>query len=198
MRYRLVDIVHAKKKSIKVPSTWYGVLSTWFFVGKIPMAPGTMGAIAAYPIFVFLLKKSANLQQATTLLWISSIVLLIGGLIAVDKFQKETKTIDHSCVVIDEVVGQLLTLAISYPFLYKTMIWISPYTSYSSHTLAFVGALVTFRFYDIYKPLGIKSVETYLPNTFGVMLDDVLAAIYASATLYMFYGVMSFMNYLAV
>jgi phosphatidylglycerophosphatase A len=162
------------------------------------MAPGTMGAIAAYPIFVFLLKKSANLQQATTLLWISSIVLLIGGLIAVDKFQKETKTIDHSCVVIDEVVGQLLTLAISYPFLYKTMIWISPYTSYSSHTLAFVGALVTFRFYDIYKPLGIKSVETYLPNTFGVMLDDVLAAIYASATLYMFYGVMSFMNYLAV
>ena len=52
-RYSLNHILNAKKIKFKVPFSWYSVISTWFYIGKLP-APGTCGSIAVYPLYYFI------------------------------------------------------------------------------------------------------------------------------------------------
>ncbi len=95
-----------------------------------------------------------------TLIW----MLLLVGLWSTAKVQPYWGK-DPSTVVIDEVLGQAIALF--------AIPW-HPYTV--------IGALILFRFFDIAKPLGIRRMEK-LPGAWGVMLDDVLAGIYANIVL---------------
>ena len=190
-RFGLNHLVNANKIKFKVPFSWYSIISTWFYIGKLP-APGTFGSIAAYPIFYYILMHSPSSSNAQDKLLLTILVLFIIGLIAVKKFQKTTNTYDHSYIVIDEVIGQLLTLYIS-------LNWLSHLShliplNISEKNLIFLIALATFRYFDIKKPLIIDYVNRKYKGAFGVIFDDILAAIFASISIYVVYLIANLFN----
>ncbi|MFK7761312.1 MAG: phosphatidylglycerophosphatase A [Candidatus Midichloriaceae bacterium] len=190
-KFSLNHLVKANKIKFKVPFSWYSIISTWFYIGKLP-APGTFGSIAAYPIFYYILMHSPSSSNAQDKLLLTILVLFIIGLIAVKKFQKTTNTYDHSYIVIDEVIGQLLTLYIS-------LNWLSHIShliplNISEKNLIFLIALATFRYFDIKKPLIIDYVNRKYKGAFGVIFDDILAAIFASVSIYVVYLVANLFN----
>ena len=128
---------------------------------------------------------SYSFANAKSQLLLTALVLLVVGLIAVKKFQKATNTYDHSYIVIDEVIGQLLTLCISLDWLFHLSSLIP--ANISSKNLSFLIALVTFRYFDIKKPLIIDYVNRKYKGAFGVIFDDILAAIFASISIYVVY-----------
>lgn len=190
-KFSLNHLVKANKIKFKVPFSWYSIISTWFYIGKLP-APGTFGSIAAYPIFYYILMHSPSSSNAQDKLLLTILVLFIIGLIAVKKFQKTTNTYDHSYIIIDEVIGQLLTLYIS-------LNWLSHIShliplNISEKNLIFLIALATFRYFDIKKPLIIDYVNRKYKGAFGVIFDDILAAIFASVSIYVVYLVANLFN----
>ncbi len=181
-RFSLNYIVNARKVRFKIPFTRYSIISTWFFVGKIPGSPGTFGSIASYPLYYYILMHSYSYSDAKNCLLLSAVFLFIIGFFAIKKFQKATNTYDHSYVVIDEVIGQLLTVYISFDLIFN-MAYMLPFYM-PSYSIAFVVALVPFRYFDIKKPLIIDYINRKYKGAFGVILDDILAAIFASVALY--------------
>ena len=190
-KFSLNHFVNANKIKFKVPFSWYSIISTWFYIGKLP-APGTFGSIAAYPIFYYILMNSYSLTNAKSKLLLTTLVLFIIGLIAVKKFQKTTNTYDHSYIVIDEVIGQLLTLYISLDWLFHLSNLIP--VNISKNNLTFLIALVTFRYFDIKKPFIIDYVNRKYKGAFGVIFDDILAAIFASISIYVVYLIANLFN----
>ena len=190
-KFSLNHLVNANKIKFKVPFSWYSIISTWFYIGKLP-APGTFGSIAAYPIFYYILMHSDSFTNAKSKLLLTILVLFIIGLIAVKKFQKTTNTYDHSYIVIDEVIGQLLTLYISLDWLFHLSHFIP--INISKNNLTFLIALATFRYFDIKKPLIIDYVNRKYKGAFGVIFDDILAAIFASVSIYVVYLVANLFN----
>ena len=133
-------------------------LATLGFVGYLP-APGTMGTIASLPLAYYL--SFLSVQWQTVILCITFILsyFIIAG--ALKEFNKS----DPSQIVLDEVVGCLITF----------------YCIQYSYTAFFIG-FVLFRLFDIFKPLGIKRFEA-LPGASGVLLDDCVAGMFAHVIL---------------
>lgn len=133
-----------------------GLFATFLGVGFIPIAPGTIAAFitaAAYKYFLF--KFS---WPVYVLLMIS---VFIAGSIASSKYAKTINKKDPRTVVIDEVLGQLIPLLLLPP-----------------EWGLIIAVFFLFRFFDILKPLFIRKTENF-PWGWGIMLDDVLAGIYA-------------------
>jgi phosphatidylglycerophosphatase A len=131
------------------------VLATWFGCGLVPFASGTFGTLAAVPLIHVL--NSLGIRS-------SVFMLLIAVAIAVwssDQTQALLKKKDPSEVVVDEVAGFLLTMALL------------PYT-----WLSLCLGFFLFRFFDVLKPFPIKHLEK-LKGGFGIVMDDLLAGIYA-------------------
>lgn len=124
---------------------------------------GTLAAIVTCPFIYWLWQYPAAVSNPWYLVVITILVTLIGIYVG-DKVEPEWGK-DSSRVVIDEVAGMLIT-----------MIWV-PANIY----FLLIG-LVLFRFFDILKPLGIRKLEA-LPGGTGVMMDDVLAGVYANIVL---------------
>ena len=139
-----------------------------------------------------ILMNSYSFANAKSKLLLTVLVLFIVGLIAVKKFQKTTNTYDHSYIVIDEVIGQLLTLFISLDWLFHLSNLIP--INISKNNLSFLIALATFRYFDIKKPLIIDYVNRKYKGAFGVIFDDILAAIFASISIYVVYLVANLFN----
>jgi phosphatidylglycerophosphatase A len=139
------------------------VIGTWFGAGLAPKAPGTWGSIAALP-FAWAIQYwagSAGLVLAATL------VFLIGWA-ASNRLVKTSGIEDPQSIVVDEVVGQWLTLAcgpLSIP--------------------AYLIGLLLFRAADITKPFPAGWADRRVGGGLGVMLDDVLAAIYSGLGLWL-------------
>ncbi len=189
-------ITHAKYMKMKIPFSLYTLIATWFFVGRIGIASGTLGSLAFYPLYYLILLHSADNSQVVTYLWITTIVLFLLGQWAITVFQDKTKTFDHSCIVIDEVIGMSLTLAISFQWLLALSGNYSILFGIPSANLTFFIAFIVFRFFDIRKPLFIRYVDRYYKNPFGVILDDLLAACFASFIFYILYQMYDFFRFL--
>ncbi len=133
-------------------------------LGFSPIAPGTAGALGGCLI-------ACLLQQYTPFLLPSLIFLIVLffflGVYSSGKLEKEWGK-DPSKVVIDEVVGMWIAL------LMIPSGWM--------YTLA---AFILFRFFDIYKPLFIRKAEN-LKGGWGIMMDDVVAGIYANVLIQLF------------
>ncbi len=170
-----------RKERFVLTCTLYNIICTWFFVGKFPKLPGTIGSLATYPIFYLVLINSSSFNSAKQSFLIIATILFAISLWAISKFQSVTKTQDHSYIVIDEVIGQLLTiyLALDEIFYLADIIYINLNYSF----LAFLIAMIPFRFFDIAKPLMIGWINDKMKGTLGVILDDVLAAIFAAFSL---------------
>ncbi|MBL79824.1 MAG: phosphatidylglycerophosphatase A [Nitrosomonadaceae bacterium] len=120
------------------------------------VAPGTMGTLVAYPLFVLL---NQHLEPMQFLLVIG--VMFSVGIWACGLTGKILKAHDHGGIVWDEIVAFLLVLF----FTPDNIVW-----------QAF--AFLLFRLFDIYKPQPIRYYDKKLSSGFGVMFDDMLAAFY--------------------
>ena len=127
--------------------------ATFFFLGKLPIAPGTWGSLGALILWIFL-PLSYSLQL------IIIVLFFIIGVISSNKMAIEMHDHDPSEVVIDEAVGMGIAL------------FMLPH-SIAMYTMAFI----LFRIFDILKPSFIYQIEN-LPGGWGIMLDDVCAGIF--------------------
>ena len=132
-------------------------LSFGFGSGLAPKAPGTFGTIVGLPLFWLIAHYAFNTQ-----LMIISLLFLI-GIYCCGKTGKALGVADHGAIVWDEIVAIMLVLA----------------AIQASNLADWVLAFVLFRLFDIWKPFPIKQFDAKLKNGFGVMFDDLLAAIYA-------------------
>jgi len=133
---------------------------TFFYSGLSPKAPGTVGTVAGLVVGVLLLFV---LPKGT--LFTAALALFIVGVMETNKYEAKYETHDPKEIVIDEVVGIWIVLAMV-PF-----DWIS----------ILLGFLF-FRLYDIFKPSVIGRVDRKVKGGMGVMLDDVLAGFFAGIT----------------
>lgn len=133
------------------------VIASYFYVGFVPVIPGTFGSLAAFSLYFVLISFN---QWRLYVLGVTLISAL--GIWAASKVEKDSKIVDPSFVVIDEVAGQLITFFLI-PF---------------SWVYLFIGFLL-FRAFDILKPFPARQAEE-LPGGWGIMLDDIFAGIYAN------------------
>lgn len=143
------------------------LLATFFGAGLSPKAPGTAGSLAALPVAALIHWTLGiyALAVATVLIfflgwWISGKYLLLSA-----------KSGDPKEVVIDEVAGQWLTLCL------MPLMYIGPPEGWMPWLYA--ASFAAFRLFDIWKPWPISWADRKLDNAFGIMFDDILAAIYA-------------------
>ena len=132
-----------------------------FGAGLVPVAPGTAGTLVAYPIF-FLLFGALGLWALLAVV----ATLFALGVWACAVTGRHLGVVDHGAIVWDEVVAMLLVLVFT-PF------------GWAWYGIAFA----LFRVMDIWKPFPIRLADRKIKNGFGVMFDDLLAAIYSIAIL---------------
>jgi phosphatidylglycerophosphatase A len=148
---------------------------TFFYCGKIKKAPGTFASFVALLLW-FILEKLFYMWQVTiysqNIFWTIFLAsAFIYGCIAIASYTRQFGQIDHQTVVLDEVVGQILTL--QFTFLQLSEKYFSDILLIIFH-LAF--CFILFRFFDITKP-SIIGYADRIKNGFGVMFDDLLCAI---------------------
>lgn len=127
--------------------------------GLAPIAPGTFGTLIGIPVFLVMPKN----------IWIYLAVLCVLFAVGVWCCQSAADYLqvhDHPGIVWDEVVGYLVTM-IAVP---KSLIWI-------------VVGFIVFRFFDILKPWPISYIDREMHGGLGIMLDDVVAALFAAITM---------------
>ena len=147
-------------KEINHKNKFFISLATVFGVGRIPKAPGTWGSLVTLPLAFLLLKLGPIIYM------ISTLILIILSIFAADQYENQSATHDSKEIVIDEVVGMLVT-----------MTWL-PITWQS-----FVASFVLFRFFDILKPFPISYFDRKVPGGFGVVVDDLVAGMIANVIL---------------
>jgi phosphatidylglycerophosphatase A len=160
--------VHGKKSSVNLEIFkeigWKkrGILffATWFYTGLIPFAPGTWGSIAALP-FAALANSLGPLSSSLSIALMLIVSIPVSGM-AAEIMRME----DPSSVVIDEVAGIFVTL-----FLIPVS-WMS----------VIIG-FILFRIFDILKPFPVGLIDKKLHGGTGIVLDDVMAGIYANVGL---------------
>jgi len=138
-------------------------IGTWFGAGLAPRAPGTWGSIAALP-FAWAIQYWAG---SAGLVLAAMLVFLVGWAVS-NRLVDASGIEDPQSIVIDEVVGQWLTLAcgpLSLP--------------------AYLVGLLLFRVADITKPFPAGWADRRVGGGLGVMLDDVLAALYSGFGLWL-------------
>ena len=138
--------------------------ATWFGVGKFPKSPGTAGTVATLPLVYLLSYLGPLFYMSITFL------MLIVGIAACEAYQKNYGVQDHQEIVIDEVLGFLIT-----------MVWI-PLT-----WQAILIGFALFRLLDITKPLFIGYLDRKIHGGLGVIIDDVAAGVIASIILQVMY-----------
>jgi phosphatidylglycerophosphatase A len=130
-------------------------------LGLIPKAPGTFGTLLGIPLFFLFQLGSWKIYLAATLL-----IFFIGWW-ASCQGEIDYGQHDDSRIVIDEVLGYLVTM-----FMVPQVL-----------PLGFIWGFVLFRLFDIWKPGPIGYLDRHCPGGLGVMLDDALAGIFAWVTL---------------
>jgi len=131
-------------------------IATGLYSGMAPKAPGTWGS--AFALLPWLFCRNLNLPSY---LGVLAFIFLIGFLSA-GSAEKILDTPDPGCIVIDEILGMFITLTLA-----------------PNHPAAWILGFLLFRLFDIFKPFPISWFDTHLHGGLGIMLDDVIAGIYA-------------------
>lgn len=131
-----------------------------FGAGLAPKAPGTLGTLVGLPLFYALML----LPEASHLVVIA--LLFLVGIPICQNAGDALGVSDHGGIVWDEIVAMMLVLE----FTPRNLWW-------------WAAAFVLFRLFDIWKPFPVRQFDARLKGGFGVMFDDLLAAVYAIAAL---------------
>lgn len=135
-------------------------LATGFFTGFLPTMPGTWGTFGGIPLVIISHRLTTVVQTVVTLVFIAFAVYIAGR--AEILFEDR----DARPIVIDEMAGFLVTL-----------LWLP------LNLLTLFLGFILFRVFDIVKPPPIGTIEKRLQGGLGVVMDDVLAGVFANATL---------------
>lgn len=149
--------VSLNRIALKTPT---GLLAFGFGSGLSPFAPGTMGTIVAIP-FAIALKNLDSFE-----FWLILAATFLLGVWLCGRVSTKLGVHDHGGIVWDEMVGYWLTVA----FIPLQWQWL-------------LAAFLLFRVFDIFKPWPIRQLDESVSGGFGIMIDDVLAAIYSMAVL---------------
>lgn len=139
------------------------LFSTSLYVGFLPKAPGTWGSLFGLFIYWLIFR-----QLPIVYFCLFMLLLLVVGIWATGEYDRLYRKHDASESVIDEVLGQSIVLL--------PLFWPDFHNFYPVFTS--LGAFILFRFFDIVKPFGVWQIQKF-SGGWGIMLDDVLAAIYA-------------------
>ena len=138
------------------------LLATWFGSGLLPKMPGTWGSLAALPFAILIVAWAG-----TWGLLAAAVVATLVGVWAAGVYAARSGQQDPQAVVIDEVAGQWLALV---PVAHDLRLYLV--------------AFLAFRFFDIVKPWPAGRIDRELKGGWGIMLDDVVAGLYAAALTY--------------
>jgi len=138
-------------------------ISTFLGVGYVPLAPGTATSAIAVLLYKLCLHK-----LSWTLYLLTVFVLFFIGVFASSKYSSELNDKDPRRITIDEAVGQLLVLF-----------------RMEENWLLLLASFLLFRFFDVIKIYPIKKIEA-LPQGWGIMLDDIVAALYAGIIIHLY------------
>ncbi|EMG89724.1 phosphatidylglycerophosphatase A family protein [Helicobacter pylori] len=144
---------------------------TLFFSGYSKKAPGTIGSLVALLLGLPILIFSANT------LFLGAIFVGLIAIAQIDKEEEESKVHDSSYIVIDELVGMWLAMAIS--------------------GLSLAGVILSFiffRIYDITKPSLIGRIDKEVKGGLGVVADDALAGVLAGLSALLVINILGFFN----
>ncbi|RVY71623.1 phosphatidylglycerophosphatase A [Helicobacter pylori] len=144
---------------------------TLFFSGYSKKAPGTIGSLVALLLGLPILIFSANT------LFLAAILIGLIAIAQIDKEEEESKIHDSSYIVIDELVGMWLAMAIS--------------------GLSLAGVFLSFiffRIYDITKPSLIGKIDKEVKGGLGVVADDALAGVLAGLSVLLAINILGFFN----
>ncbi|GAA8703679.1 phosphatidylglycerophosphatase A [Helicobacter pylori] len=144
---------------------------TLFFSGYSKKAPGTIGSLVALLLGLPILIFSANT------LFLAAVFVGLIAIAQIDKEEEETKRHDSSYIVIDELVGMWLAMAIS-----------------GLSLAGVVLSFIFFRIYDITKPSLIGRIDKEVKGGLGVVADDALAGVLAGLSALLVISVLGFFN----
>jgi len=143
------------------------IFTTLFGIGYSPIAPGTIGSIFSIVFLYFLIKFVSY-----SFLVIIFLIIFFTSLKLIEKYSNLLKSHDSSTIVIDEFLGIFL------------IILFYDYLKFANDFIMFLLILILFRFFDILKIFPINWVDNNIKNSFGVVLDDLLAGVYSIIVLY--------------
>ena len=149
---------------------------TFFGIGTIRFAPGTITSLIT-TVLLFSLFHILNISNNVILLPL--LLVFLYSFYAVAEFIKENENKDPKEVVIDEVIGQSIPI-------YLFEIAHGSEKNYQEAILFYIYIFVLFRFFDIKKPFPINVFDKNYKNSFGVIIDDVIAGFYVVITLIIF------------
>ena len=135
-------------------------LATGFYIGNVPLAPGTFGSLLGLPVAFVL--AGLKLPQAIA----CAMLFIFFAIWIANTAERVLKSTDPGCIVIDEVAGMVVTL-IGLPF---------------NPAVAVIG-FIFFRILDILKPFPIRILDKQISGGLGVVADDVAAGIFANLLL---------------
>lgn len=138
------------------------LLATVGYVGYVPLAPGTAGSLLALPLPWLVLPRLSLLAIVGIMVATLAIAVWSANREA-NEGQK-----DPPQVVVDEFAGQIVALLFVRPTMFSV-----------------VAGFILFRLFDVYKPFPSRQAEK-LPGGWGIVMDDVVAGIYANLVLQMF------------
>jgi phosphatidylglycerophosphatase A len=135
-------------------------LAFGFGSGLAKKAPGTCGTVAAIPVYYLFAQTNSLIYGILT------IIATVAGIWICDVAAKKLDEHDFGGIVWDEVAGYLITM------------WFVPFS-----WQAMLAGFILFRIFDILKPWPIKWIDQQVHGGLGIMLDDVLAAVFAGLLL---------------
>ena len=140
-------------------------LVTGFYSGKIKYMPGTFGTLVGVLIFQ-LISLNSLLNNIFLLL-----ILFFLSLLLLNYSYKESIFLnkDDKSIVIDEIFGYLIFMIF-----------------FENNLINLLVGFILFRFFDIFKPFPISLIDKNIKNSFGVMFDDVIAALFSGVGLFLF------------
>lgn len=130
--------------------------------GLSPWAPGTLGTVVAIPLYLLLSGMALFPYLVITLL------LFMAGIWLCGESSRMLGVHDHSGIVWDEIVGYLVT-----------MIAVPPKAAW------IILGFFLFRLFDIWKPWPIRLLDEHVQGGFGIMVDDLVAGLFAAAVLHL-------------
>lgn len=145
-------------------------IAEFFPLGKSKYAPGTVASLFTCALFYFIHK----ITDLETLIFILILFVIIGH-ISTKAYLEKFGYMDHKNIVIDEVVGQYLSLMVI------------PFFSLEMNFQNIFIIFLLFRFFDISK-IGLRSIEK-LPGALGIMLDDIIAGVFVIFTVGIFWSI---------
>jgi phosphatidylglycerophosphatase A len=139
-------------------------LATWFGCGYAPKAPGTAGSLAAV-VIAYLLVTYVGFVPLT-FFWLAAL-MLVPAVWSAGKVARDSGTKDPQIVVVDEVIGQ----------------WITLIGATSLNWKSWLLAFLLFRAFDIWKPFPVRRFEKF-EGGLGIVADDVMAGVYGALVLF--------------